>query len=210
MRFAMVMRLVAVFSLLVAGSAAAQSPVQKIQLVPADTLASLSWQTLAADPQGDGLHPHLPDARELALALDAKGEIVWFRVRMYEALPENWFGINVAIDSDDKPDNGMPWWGTNKANFDRLASAYLFKGDGYWQGVAGVTDSDGAKRAIFNNLSRDVKVSVDREQRTIMLGVPRAALGSSPTVRVIATVGSTLVNNDDVPNEGMATVKLTP
>ncbi len=203
-------RLVMALSFLVAVSAAAQSPVQKVQLLPADTLASLSWHTLASDPKGDGLHPRLPDAKELLYAIDSKTGLVWFEVSVYEPLPERWFGINVAIDNDDKPDNGMAWWGTNKSKFDRLASAYLFHAEGYWQGVAGLADSEAAGRTIFTNLSRDVKVALDREHQAILLGIPRSALGTAPAVRVIATVGSMVANNDDVPNEGMVTVKLTP
>jgi hypothetical protein len=211
MRLALGRRLLPALSLLVAAvPAAAQSPVQKVQLVAADTLTSLSWHSLAADPKGDGLHPRLPDAKELSYAVDPKTNLVWFKVTAYEPLPESWFGINIAIDGDGNPDNGMTWWGTNKFKFDRLASAYLFSAEGYWQGVAGVADSEGAGHTLFTNLSRDVKVARDREQRAILLGVPRSALGTAPTVRVIATVGSMMINNDDAPNEGAVTVKLTP
>jgi len=196
--------------LLVAAPAAAQSPVQKVQLLDAGKLASLTWHSLAADPQGDVLHPRLPEAKELSYAIDPKAGLVWFKVSVYEPLPEHWFGINVAIDNDGNPDNGMAWWGTNKFKFDRLASAYLFEAEGYWQGVAGLADSDAAGRNNLNNLSRDVKVALDRQQRAILLGIPRSALGGAATIRAIATVGSMLVNNDDVPNEGAVTVKLTP
>jgi hypothetical protein len=202
--------LASVLSWLVASSAAAQSPVQKVQLLPADTLRSLSWHALASDPKGDGLRPRLPDAQELSYAIDAKTDVVWFKVVVYEPLPERWFGINVAVKTDDKPDSGMTWWGTNKIKFDRLASAYLFSAERFWQGVAGVSDTEGAGHMIFSNLSRDVHVALDRDQRAILLGIPRSALGTAPTVRVIATVGSMMVNNDDVPNEGTVTVKLTP
>jgi hypothetical protein len=196
--------------MLAALPAAAQSPVQKVQLAPASAVASLSWQSLATDAAGDGNHPRLPDAKELFYALDAKTQRVWFKVTLHNPLPEGWFGMNIVIDSDDNADNGMAWWGTNKIKFDLLASAYLAKGEGYWQGVVGLSDSAGAGRTVFDSLSRDVLIAVDREQPALLLGAPRAALGARPTIRVIATVGSTLVNNDDIGNEGMATVKLTP
>lgn len=190
--------------------AAAQSPVQKVQLADAKPLAALAWRPLATDAKGDGLHPRLPDAKELSYAIDEKAGRVWFRVTTYDPLPEGWFGINVAIDSDGNPDDGKAWWGTNKFKFDRLASAYLFSADGYWQGVAGVADSEGASHTLFTNLSRDMQAALDRDQKAIFLGVPRSALGAGPTARVIATVGSMMINNDDVPNEGAVTVKLTP
>jgi hypothetical protein len=194
----------------VAAPAVAQTPVQKLQLVALESLKGLTWQTLASDAQGDVLHPRLPDAKELSYALDTKAGLVWFKVSSYEPLPERFFGINVAVDNDGNQDNGLPWWGTNKIKLDRLASAYLFKGEGYWQGTAGVSDGEGAGRFLFSTLSPDVKVALDRERQAILLGIPRTSLGSVTSVRVIATVGSMMANNDDVPNEGMATVKLTP
>lgn len=211
MRVAQGKRLLPTLALLVAAApAVAQSPVQKVQLEAAEPLAALSWHSLASDPQGDVLHPKLPDAKELSYAIDAKGGLIWFKVSSYEPLPERFFGINVAIDNDGNPDNGMPWWGTNKFKLDRLASAYLFRAEGFWQGVAGMADSEGAGQFLFTNLSRDTRAALDREQRTIFLGIPRAALGTATTIRVIATVGSMMVNNDDIPNEGAVTVKLTP
>jgi len=200
----------ALSAVVAAAPAAAQTPVQKVQLVAAGTLSSLSWHSLATDPKGDGLHPRLPDAKELSYAIDPKTGMVWFKVSVYEPLPENWFGINVAFDVDGNPDNGMTWLGTNKFKFDRLASAYLMRAEGYWQGIVGVADSEAVGRGQLSNLSRDVKVGLDREQRAILLGVPRSVLGTAPTIRVIATVGSMIVNNDDVPNEGAVTIKLTP
>lgn len=211
MRHALHKRLLPALSLLVAiAPAAAQSPAQKVQLLAADTLTSLFWHSLASDPKTDVLHPRLPDAKELFYAIDPKTDLVWFKVSVHEPLPERWFGINIAIDNDGNPDNGLPWWGTNKFKLDRLASAYLFMAEGYWQGVAGVADAEGAGRTLFTNLSRDVKVALDREQQAILLGIPRPALGTAQTLRVIATVGSMLVNNDDLPNEGAITIKLSP
>jgi hypothetical protein len=201
---------VSVLSYLLLVQAAAQSPMHKFQLVPAASLASLSWISLASDPKSDGVQARLPDAKELSYAIDPRTGIVWFRVTVYEPLPERWFGISIAVDSDDKPENRMTWWGTNKVKFDRLASAFLFKGEDYWQGYAGVADGQSAARGYLSNLTGDIKVALDREQRSMLIGVPREALGASPTVRVIASVGSMLANNDDVPNEGMAVVKLKP
>ncbi len=202
--------LIAALSLFVASSAAAQSPVRKVPLLPVESLASLSWQPLSSDAKGDGLRPRLPDAKDFAYAIDPKTNLVWFKVSVHEPLPERWFGINIAIDSDAQADNGLTWWGTNKFKLDRLASAYLYTGDGYWQGIAGVSDSEAAGKMLFTSVSENVRVAVDRAQNALLVGVPRADLGTAPTIRVIATVGSMMVNNDDIPNEGSATVKLTP
>lgn len=201
-------RFLTIVSLLVAASATAQSPMFKVPLLPVNALPSLSWTSLASDPQGDGLQKRLPDAKELSYAIDPKGDLIWFKVNVHEPLPERWFGINVAVDADDTPGNGMAWWGTNKVKFDRLASAYLSRVQDDWQGYGGASDSAAVEKGNMSSLTRDVKVALDREQRAILLGVPRSALGTAATVRVIATVGSMLTNNDDVPNEGTLVVKL--
>jgi hypothetical protein len=195
---------------LTASPAAAQNRMRKVQLVPAGPLAALPWKSLATDPKGDVLHPRLPDAKELFYAIDPAADLVWFKVSVHDPLPERWFGINVAFDTDGNADNGMPWWGTNKIKFDRLATAYLFKADGYWQGYVGVADSDSVGRGDMSNVTPDVKVALDADARAILLGVPRTALGGAQTVRVIATVGSMIANNDDVPNEGMIAIALKP
>jgi hypothetical protein len=186
----------------------AQTPMRKVQLMSGDSVASLSWTSLASDPNGDGLQARLPDAKELLYAIDSKADLLWFKVITWDSVPEDWFGISVAFDSDDKPDNGMTWWGTNKNKFDRIACAFLFKADDHWQGYAGVGDSESIGRGNMTNLTTDVKVAVDRGHRALFVGVPRSTLGSAPTVRALATVGSMVANNDDVPNEGMVTVKL--
>ncbi len=209
------MRKIGLASMLVsvmAASAAAQTPAQKVTLTAIEPLRALAWQSLASDPSGDGLHPRLPDAKALSYAIDPATQFVWFKVDVYEPLPERFFGINIAFNTDEDPQSstGMAWWGTNKIKFHRLASAYLFDAGSYWQGVAGLSDAEGAGKMNMNNLSRDVKVALDRDHRAILVGVPRASLGTAPTVRVIATVGSMMVNNDDIPNEGMVVVKLKP
>ena len=212
MRFAVLSSLAAasLLSLLSAAPVEAQTPMRKVELMSGDSLASFSWTSLASDPKGDGLKPRLPDAKEFFYAIDAKADLIWFKVITWDSIPEDWFGISVAFDSDDKPDNGMTWWGTNKTKFDRIACAFLFKADDYWQGYAGVGDSESIGRGNMTNLTTDVKVSVDRGQRALVIGVPRSALGAATTVRALATVGSMVANNDDVPNEGMVTVKLKP
>ena len=203
-------RVVAALSLFVAVPAVAQSPMFRVPLAPVDSVASLTWTSLASDATGDGLQRRLPDAKELSFAIDQKGDLVWFKVSLNGAVPERWFGINVAIDIDESSDNGMAWWGTNKVKFDLLATAYLSKGEDDWQGYAGVADSDSVAKGYMSNLTRAVNVAVDRQRHAILLGVPRYSLGTVGTIRVIATVGSMLANNDDVPNEGMVTVKLNP
>lgn len=55
-------------------------------------------------------------------------------------------------------------------------------------------------------MTGDVAAAVDREHPALLVGVPRDALPTGGPVRLIATVGSSMANNDDLPNEGAAVV----
>ena len=208
MRFVIATWIVAALWCFAAPPIAAQTPERIVPLLPADSVASLAWISLASDPQGDGLHPPLPDAKELFYAIDAATDLIWFKVTLYGPVPERWFGMNVAFETDEHPNNRRVWWGTNKFNFDRLGTAYLQKTGDEWHGYVGV--SDNTVRGSMNNVTMDVRVAVDREHPAILLGIPRAAIGTMRTVRVIATVGSMMANNDDVPNDGSVVVTLRP
>lgn len=183
--------------------------VGKLALDDAAPLASLPWRPLATDPAGDGTSPRLPDAAALAWAPDGDGR-VWFRVALHGPAPERWLGINVALDVDGDPTNGTAWWGANKAfHFDRLVTAYLWPGAGYWQGALGVARAESVTRGVMDDLSRDVRVAVDRgAPGAFLVGVPGAALAGGRPTRLIATVGSAMLNNDDLPDSGAAEANL--
>jgi hypothetical protein len=184
---------------------------RKHALADARELAGLSFVTLAREAAGDGVSRTLPDARELAVAVDRPRGLVWFRVTLDAAPPAAWLGINVALDVDGDPANGRAWWGQNKAfRFDRLVTAYLSKGDGYWQGIAAIGDAAGAAVGRLDGIPGDVRVVVDRARRAIAVGVPRDALGLRGPARVIATVGSSMTFNDDLPQEGALEVVIPP
>ena len=189
--------------------AAAPTPmVAKTALADAGPLTLLSWRPLVSDPAGDGTSPRLPDAAALAWAADGEGR-VWFRVGLHGPPPEKWLGLNVALDLDGDPTNGAAWWGANKAfHFDRLITAYLWPGAGYWQGVLGVADAEAVGRGVMNDVSRDVRVAVDRDAQAFLVGVPGAALAGGHATRLIATVGSPMFNNDDLPDSGAAEAEL--
>src|SRR5262249_25498562 len=133
--------------------------VQKVKLTDPRSLDRLAFATIGREGGGDTVSNRLPDARELAIAIDAEGR-VWFRFTL-RAPPPTWgFGMNIALDVDGNPDNGTAWWGLNKAfHFDRLVTAYLARGAGYWQGVAGVADAAQIAEGRFAGRSADVRVA---------------------------------------------------
>jgi hypothetical protein len=60
---------------------------------------------------------------------------------------------------------------------------------------------------VMDELGGDVRVAVDRASPALLVGVPRALIGARAP-RLIATVGSAMINNDDLPNEGAAEARL--
>jgi hypothetical protein len=184
---------------------------QKLTLTDPRSLDRLLFATIARDDRGDTVSPRLPDARELQLAVDPSDDRVWFRFVLQDAPPEIGFGLNVALDIDGDPDNGGAWWAQNKRfHYDRLITAYLGRGAGYWQGVAGVADAAQVASFSLTARSSDVRVAVDPARRSLAVGVPRAALGLAPGghVRLIGTVGSNITFNDDVPADGAIEVDI--
>lgn len=191
-----------------APAAGGRSFATKSRLAEAAGLRRLGWETLAEDETGDGLRPGLPDATSLAWAAGDDGR-VWFRIGLAAAPPERWFGVNVALDTNGDPADGANWWGSNSDfRFDRLVTAYLSEGNGYWQGAVGVASAEDVGRGAMSALSSDVLAAVDRERNALLVGVPRDALPAGRALRLIATVGSSMVNNDDLPNRGAAELTL--
>jgi hypothetical protein len=47
-----------------------------------------------------------------------------------------------------------------------------------------------------------VAATIDQAGRAFLIGVPEAAIPTGRPIRLIATVGSSMMNNDDLPDEG--------
>ena len=191
-----------------ASAASADAPVYAAvtELTPANEVAAFPWIEMTQDPAGDGRFARLPDARSLWYHYDERTDRVWFRVGIQNQPLEDAFGMNVALDVDRDPGNGMAWWGTNKEfRFDRLVTAYLFRVGSRWQGSLGVADSAGVSRGEMASLAlENVVAGVDREKKWIFVGAPRTAIDPDLDMHFIATVGSAMAANDDVPGDGFA------
>lgn len=194
---------------IVGDDVAPQMPMRKIALASPSSLAGLEWTTLATEETGDGRSPRLPDARALHYAVERSRQTVWFRIDLLEEPNPRWFGLNVAIDSDLDASNGINWWGSNSQfRFDRLLTAYLNRGAGYWQGYVGLADDSGVSQGRMDNLTQEVEVFVDPIERSLFVGVDLSLLDEDGHFRLISTVGSSFLNNDDLPNEGSVEVDL--
>lgn len=74
--------------------------------------------------------------------------------------------------------------------------------------MLGVADAEAVGRMVMDDVSRDVRVAVDRDGRALLVGVPAAALAGGRATRLIATVGSPMTWNDDLPDSGAAEADL--
>lgn len=180
----------------------------RFALSPPSELPRGACRELAQDPPDDGKQKRLPDATALAVCSDDAHDRVWFRVELAGALPTLWLGVNVALDLDGDPDNGMAWWGTNTAfHFDRLVSVYGSEAGSGYEGTLGIADAAEVQAGGMNGSRGErVQVVLDSARPAFVVGIPRSALGIDPRIpiRVVAAVGSALAHNDDVPNSGAA------
>ncbi len=195
---------------LAAGQTTAQSQVGKVHLTPVADTASFAWKQLASEEKGDVRSLRLPDAKSLAYYHDQPTDVLWLKIELFQPLHSDWFGFNVAVDIDQDPSNGMPWWGSNQGfRFDKLVTGYLQNAGPYYQGQIGVADPEGLGRGILNNLAaNNIHVALNDTRDVLMVGIPRKDLGTSKVFDLICTVGSTFLPNDDLPNSGSVQISL--
>lgn len=165
-----------------------------------------AWKELATEAGDDGKQKRLPDATSVSICPDGPPDRAWFRIALAGPLPARWLGVNLALDLDGDPANGMAWWGTNKAfHFDRLVTAYGSVTDSGYEGMTGIADAADVRAGNMSGPQpHAVRIALDRAKPAFLVGIPRSALetASPAPIRMVAAVGSALQHNDDVPNEG--------
>jgi hypothetical protein len=137
------------------------------------------------------------------------GGMLWIRVTLRETPHDRWMGMNLVLDVDGDPANGVPWWGSNTAfKFDRNVTVWCFRVTDGCQGFIGVADAAQAATGAGTGAER-LKFAIDRERRAFVLGVPRDLLRLPPggDIRLVAAVGSALIYADDVPGQGAAIIR---
>ena len=165
-------------------------------------LSRLAWSELAQDPRGDG-KPRLPDARALSVAVDTGKGLTWVRIDLEDAIPADWMGVNLVLDTDGDQENGTSWWGGNKTfKFDRMVTAWVFVAKERYEGMIGIAPADQVA-AGFVTSDDDVHLALDRTGRRVYLGFPSLSI-SGRTVRAVAAVGSSFIYSDDLPDKGSA------
>jgi hypothetical protein len=173
---------------------------------PASAVQGLSWKPLGTDPAGDGKVQGAPELRSLDVA--RVGDRLWFRLGYAQELPPS-FGANLAIDRDGDPSGDAKWWGGQSSfRFDRLVTAWIVReGDGYF-GLAGISDAAGASTQRMTKLGTDLLLRVGDDEKSLMLGVPVAALDLGAGAKVLAAGGTNLIWIDNLAGEGEAGIAI--
>jgi hypothetical protein len=180
-------------------------PVSNLPFTPLAAIPSQGWIELAVDPEKDGRIAGLPDATRLETIPNSADGMIWIRVTLREPPHRRWMGMNLALDMDGDPDDGMAWWGANKSfKFDRLASAWCFQVADGCQGFIGLADdAQVAAGTVVAGGAEKIRFAIDTARRAYVMGIPREALGPvKGEIRLVAAVGSALLYADDVPGQG--------
>ncbi len=173
-------------------------------------LPDLQWIPLSDDPTGDGHHADLADGVAFAWACDEATQTAWFSFTLHGDPDPAAFGVNVIVDSDGDQATGANWWGSNRQfTWDRLVTVWLTRGDdGRYTGNLGVGDLAGVRQSDFASLHRgDVKFAIQPDDKSIIIGVPWSHLTDGELVNVVGAVGSNTTWNDDLQEEGYATLR---
>lgn len=156
---------------------------------------ALKWQPFLTDPAGDGKDPKLPDIVAVDRAED--GDRLWYRVTVAEPLPRS-FGVNLVANRSGDPATGARWWGNGSTfRFDRLVTVWISRDGDHYFGRVGVSDDDGLRGFRLAKITSDLQIAIAPDDRSLMIGVPRSALGLTEKSTMIAAAGSHLVWNDD-------------
>ena len=188
----------------------ATGPVSIVPFVPLASVPKDGWVELATDPAGDGKMPSLPDATRLETIPASPDGLLWVRVTLGGSPHDRWLGMNLALDVDGDPANGMAWWGANNTfKFDEVVTVWCFHVAEGCQGYIGLAGADQAASGTFiDGVGRRLRFAIDKDRRAYILGVPRDALHlERDDFRLVAAVGSALLFNDDVSGHGAATLR---
>jgi len=174
-------------------------------------LTGMAWQSLATDAEGDTRNAALADGKALLYAYDAKTDSLWFKFELHHLPDPGAFGINLAFDTDRDQETGGAWWGGNTTfSFDRAVTLWVTQAEpGLYRGTVGITDYRSVRLGQFTNLAQNnLAFSIDADAQVIFVGFKRTDLGDVWAMNVLGAVGSNLVWNDDLMDEGYGEIDL--
>lgn len=177
-------------------------------------LREAAWVPAGEDPEGDGRRAGSQDGRALFHWLDAETDTLWVRLAVHGEIDEEAPAVSLSFDLDDDAQTGAPWYGSNDAfRFDKMVSVGPVRREGdRFIGYNGVTDADGVRRRDWiNERQGNVAFLLDPEGRSYVVGIAISDLAPSASrLHLIGSVGDRALWNDDLIDDGHATITLRP
>lgn len=177
-----------------------------------DRLRDAPWVSGGEDPEGDGQRSGFQDGRALSYWLDVERDTLWVRLRVYGEIDPELPAVSLSFDLDDDQETGIPWYGSNTTfHFEKMVSVGpVTRGNDRFVGYNGITDADGVRRRDWiNERQGNIAFLLDPAGRSYIVGVALTDLGPrSSRLRFIGSVGHRATWNDDLIDQGYATVRV--
>lgn len=164
-----------------------------------DKFDNIHWTLLAEDSENDGGNPLRADGKALFYVYDAASDTLWFKFELYNSINMNFPSATLQLDLDNNQETGRAWTGANTGFMmdGRVFIGPKRYGDTY-RGYNGAVGKQGV-----------VDFYIDLSSDTYYLGIARRDLSlSSDTLNVVGSVGEVALWNDDLPDEGFATISV--
>ena len=178
-----------------------------------DKVKGFAWAKLMEDAEGDGKLKDSADGKALHFYYEKEADTLWFRLDLFSALNQEAPAISLSFDTDADQSTGIPWYGRNrKFTFEKMLSVGPVKRNGaQYEGYNGVTNMEGVKTRNWINEKQGVaQLYFDTANQAYIVGVKRADIAPGlKKINVIGSVGQNALWNDDIGEEGFATIEFT-
>lgn len=179
--------------------------------VTPQNLLSADWEKIITDKEGDLQNPGMSDAKALHFYHDKSADILWFKFELYNEMNKSAAAMNLLFDIDANQNTGTNWFGTNtQFTFERMATLWIRREKDSYGGINGIADAHGVQTTNWTSMSSNsVKYYLDKELNAYFIGIKRKDLHPDlKEFNVIGAVGEYFTWNDDISEEGFATIVL--
>ena len=119
--------------------------------------------------------------------------------------------MNLLFDIDANQKTGINWFGTNtQFTFERMATMWIRREKDSYGGINGIADVKGVQMTNWTSMSSNsVNYYLDKDQNAYLIGIKRTDIHPDlKKFNVIGAVGEYFTWNDDLSEEGFATIEL--
>ncbi len=168
------------------------------------SIQKLPWTLLSKDQEGDASSSNV-DGKSLSYHYNQETDTLYFKFELFDGFNADAPAISVALDIDSNQENGIKWYGSNKAFKVDLMLSFGPKRDGEkYFGYNGITDAIGIKNRNWINIKQgNLRFYIDNKNEVYYLAVKKNDFAPySTSVNLIGSVGSNSIWSDDIGKEG--------